>query len=280
MRTRYIEVQSRPTSEVPAINNTAGAGAGDEDEDDYEPNIPDQEKEALTRTQDDQPVSEVLPPELSALELPPQPALSRADTLHSSGHVVRRVFDVLTALDATPAKRTQKLGLNRLAGANRDRDAWLTLISRLATRASAGLSASDDVQIADSRALAKAETLPDDEIREALLTYTISDFRRRIDVAIAWLNEEWYNDQVTIKQIEADRDIDTGGKRSQTVRPLQYGRWLSNILDGILPYLDAKDKLLIRFLSEIPQIDRQVIKRVTKLAEDPDRIGLVVMAVQ
>lgn len=52
------------------------------------------------------------------------------------------------------------------------------------------------------------------------------------------------------------------------------------VLDVILPYLDAKDKLLIRFLSEIPAIDEAILVRVKGLARDPERVTLAVNALQ
>jgi symplekin len=48
------------------------------------------------------------------------------------------------------------------------------------------------------------------------------------------------------------------------------------VLDGIIPYLDAKDKLLIRFLSEIPEVNEKVLERVKGLARDPERVQLAV----
>lgn len=48
----------------------------------------------------------------------------------------------------------------------------------------------------------------------------------------------------------------------------------------MVPYLDAKDKVLIRFLSEIPAINADILERVKKLARDPERVGLAVNAIQ
>ena len=51
-------------------------------------------------------------------------------------------------------------------------------------------------------------------------------------------------------------------------------------MDFIIPYLDAKDKLLIRFLSEIPAVDEPILERVKGLARDPERVVLAVSAIQ
>lgn len=250
-----------------------------EDEEDYEPDLPAPDKDhvfgEIANSGNGAHGPESLPTELAPLALPPPPPLTDGDLTACGKNIVGRVFGVLQALDAAPAKRAPKLGLNRLAGANRDRDAWLTLLSRLATRAPAGLELDDKSEDGqDAVVLRRSAVSPSDSIREALLLYTIDDFRRRIDVAIAWLNEEWYNDQVASRQRQTDGDA---GLPAPT---LHYETWLFKVLDGMLPFLDAKDKLLIRFLSEIPAVNKEVIRRVTRLAADPERVNLVVMAIQ
>jgi len=61
--------------------------------------------------------------------------------------------------------------------------------------------------------------------------------------------------------------------------PLHYDSWVLHLLSGILPYLDARDvKILIRFLSEIPEVTLQIIRLVQTLARDPERINLCVQA--
>ena len=41
-----------------------------------------------------------------------------------------------------------------------------------------------------------------------------------------------------------------------------------------MPYLDAKDKILTRFLSEIPSVSREVLGRVKTLCRDPAMVNL------
>jgi len=98
--------------------------------------------------------------------------------------------------------------------------------------------------------------------------YIIEDFRRRIGVAIAWLNEEWYNDRV-VRQANPDAEY----------MPEHYEKWMLKVLDGIMPFIESNDRnLLIRFLSEVPAVNEDVLKRVIRLAKDPERVQLVVMA--
>ena len=58
-----------------------------------------------------------------------------------------------------------------------------------------------------------------------------------------------------------------------------YETWVLKVLDGIVPYVDAKDKLFIRFLSEIPAINADILERIKKLAQDPERVGLAVNSI-
>jgi len=48
----------------------------------------------------------------------------------------------------------------------------------------------------------------------------------------------------------------------------------------MVPYLDdAKDgRLLIRFLAEIPQVSREMLERVKKVADDPERVTIATNA--
>lgn len=156
-----------------------------------------------------------------------------------------------------PGKKT-KAGMNRLAASTYDRDAWITIITRLATRAAAGLEEppaiiKQEVDTGSSLSLAN-------NIRESLYVYVLEDFRKRIDIAVAWLCEEWYNDRIQAKY--------------ETDPVLHYDKWVLKVLNGILPYLDARDKVLTRFLSEIPAISAEVLERVKGLCRDPSMVNL------
>jgi symplekin len=202
---------------------------------------------------------------LGPFNLPPPPPLSTEQTAEYSKGAVNRVFGTLSAMDQAAPSKTQKPGFNRLAAANHDRDAWITLITRLATRAPAGLD--ENKLKSESSSLSRGSFSLNDAVRDSLYLYVVDDFRKRIDVGISWLNEEWYNDRIQKQQNEGAEYI-----------PEHYEKWMLKILDGIVPFLDAKDKLLIRFLSEIPSINQDVLKRVVRLAKDPERVQLAVQA--
>lgn len=159
-----------------------------------------------------------------------------------------------------PGKKT-KTGVNRLAASAYDRDAWITIITRLATRAAAGLEESSDIVKSepDQPSTFNLSTT----IRDSLYLYVLDDFRKRIDIAVAWLCEEWYNDKLQSK-----------------VNPkavLHYDKWSMKVLNGIVPYLDSKDKVLVRFLSEIPGLTKEMLEPVKGLCRDP---GMVTLSVQ
>jgi symplekin len=99
--------------------------------------------------------------------------------------------------------------------------------------------------------------------------YILDDFRPRLNLAISWLTEEWYADKTMAKMRPGLQGLPN------------YSRWANRLVDRLLPYLDARDKnLLIRFLSEIPLIDREILDRVKTLARDPERISMCILAMQ
>lgn len=243
----------------------------DDDDDDYEPDFqPTEDTEQILNKLDHSPADDS-PQEgklsLVPFKIPQPPPLSEEETEQISKGTMDRVFGLINVLDDVPPAKKAKTGINRLAASSYDREAWITVITRLATRASSGLDSSDSV-IKSEADTPVAHTKPtlSNAIRESLYLYVIEDFRRRTDIAIGWLNEEWYNDCI---QREERPDI-----------PVQYEMWALKVLDGIMPYLDAKDKILIRLLSEIPSISKDVLERVKKLARDPERVGLAVNSIQ
>ncbi|KAF4552318.1 mRNA cleavage and polyadenylation specificity factor complex subunit pta1-like protein [Elsinoe fawcettii] len=259
VRARFLSL-SKPRDAATA----AKVAVNNEEEDDYEPDGPAETTEqvlnALDQAADDLPPAARPELALGPFHLPPPPPLTEENTQDLSKGTVTRVFSTLSALDAQPASKPRPTAFTSLTSTAHDRQTWLTTLTRLATRAPAGL---------DTPSNPRPRFSPASLIRDALFRYIIDDFRRRIDVAISWLNEEWYADRIGAEQASLDA--------SPAAAP-QYQKWLYRILDGFLPFLDAKDKLLIRFLSEIPEMDAGVIKRVVKLAADPDRVNLAVQA--
>ena len=275
VRTRYLSLQKAAT-QTPSPNLTL-----DDEEDDYEPDFqPTEDMEQKINSMDALPPEDSLeaPAEvaLGPFKLPPPPPLTAEETEQMGKGMISRVFSMMNVLDEPSTAKKQKPGLNRLAGSNYDREAWITVITRLATRASAGLEGDQSSEEDSKTALRKpaAELSLSDGIRETLFKYIIEDFRTRIPIAISWLNEEWFNDRIQRQAWEQQ-------KQKASPPPKQhYERWVLKVLDGIVPYLDAKDKVLIRFLSEIQRVDEKILERVKGLAMDPERVALAVNAIQ
>ena len=215
---------------------------------------------------------------LGPFVLPQPPPLSPDEASQLGKDTVERVFSMITTLEQ-PTKTakgvTQNVGFGRLAASSLDRDSWLTLLTRLATRASGGLKEGiDKMENPDSMTSAQRRNLAD-SIREMLYRYVLEDFRVRMNAATSWLNEEWYNDKIQQKYAK-----ENGDANDDTPVPKHYDRWVMRVLEGILPYLDARDKVLIRFLSEIPELSTALIDKVKTLANDPERVNLCVQALQ
>ncbi|CAF9909350.1 MAG: hypothetical protein ALECFALPRED_005526 [Alectoria fallacina] len=266
VRARYLSLTKPPPQVL-----------GD-DEEDYEPDFePSEDREQIINKADALPPEDSLqsPSEvaLGPFKLPQPPPFTAEDTIQIGRGTISRVFSMMNVLEEAPSAKKQRSGLNRLAGSNYDKEAWTTVITRLATRASAGLH-DDGIEDEDSKKVVRKQVAVSslsDGIRETLWKFIIEDFRSRIPVAIAWLNEEWYNDRIQKQSSEKQKDGMTLSKPMQ-----HYEKWMLKVLDGIVPYLDAKDKHLIRFLSEIPEVNANVLSRVKGLARDPERVQLAV----
>ena len=284
VRSRYHSLRQAQQTAPQGPPLIPTASALDDDEDDYEPDFePTEDTEQIMNKEDaistDDPRQAPKDIALGPFKLPQPPPLTGEEAEQLGKVTISRVFSMMNVLEE-PAK-APKPGLHRLAGSNYDKEAWITVITRLATRASSGLQdAEEEVKQENAQAvgLRKGHSLSNG-IRETLWKYIIEDFRVRIPIAIAWLNEEWYNDRVM--DVQSIGFVGSSEQRGSTaLSQKNYEKWVLKVLDGIVPYLDAKDKVLIRFLSEIPGISGAVLERIKSIARDPDRVTLAVNAIQ
>lgn len=244
----------------PELNpNTAPLGV-EEDEDDYEPDFYQAEDtEQILNKLDNAPAPATAEPMISfddtlglkSFSLPQPQQLTPEMALSAGSGTVTRVLDMMKSLDEPSAKK-QKAGFNRLAASSESRDSWMTILTRLATRSSAGLQ--EILVKGEADETTQAPSL-NNSIREILYNYIMEDFRNHIDVAVSWLCEEWYNDKVQMK---------AGGDH-----PMYYEKCALRLIDGFLPYLRPQDKVLTRFLSEIPELNRAILSRVKHMCRDP-----------
>ncbi len=269
LRSRFSSLSKRAPSN--SLEAAPPPTAAEDDDDDYEPDFqPTEDTEQILKKLDNAPTDNSTQQHavsLAPFKVPHPPPLSEEETEQMGKGTMDRVFGLINVLDDTSSNKKAKSGINRLAASSYDREAWITVITRLATRSVAGLdSPNSGLKNESNTEIDPAKPTLSNAIRHSLYFYIIEDFRRRIDIAISWLNEEWYNDRIQSEQ-RADA-------------PAQYEMWALKILDGIMPYLDAKDKVLIRLLSEIPNISKDALERVKKLARDPERVGLAVNSIQ
>jgi symplekin len=285
IRARYAHLQKMqqptPIPDIPMAGPT-----GIDDEDDYDPEYDSANEAASSPIATAQALQELMQPDiaLGPFELPKPPPLTEEDVKVLSRQTTDRFMEIIDALPVQPQTSSrQKLGLNRLAASANDRDAWVTMVARLATRAPSHLDdlvASDDEAADGNEITVKAETKSSlanqvslaNDIRDGLFAHIAQDFKSRLNVAISWLNEEWYNDKLnSAKSSESP---------SSNSLPNYYPQLL-RILDYMVTFLDARDnKLLIRFLSEIPAINADVLERVKMLAMDPERVNMCLMSMQ
>nr|POF12784.1 mrna cleavage and polyadenylation specificity factor complex subunit pta1 [Quercus suber] len=280
VRKRFLDLSQQPPAS--AIDAAREVIAGDED-DDYDPSATFGEYEQVVNRLDQLPDETVDEIAMGPFKLPAPPPMSEQERQEYSKTALTRVFSTLTELDqearAKGGRRPDVTnGFARLATSGHDRDGWITLVTRIATRATVQPDGAVSVEMKpEKRTETKKEQAGFDlgtGIRKALMNYVMEDFRRRIDVAITWLNEEWYADRLAVQQ-----------RRSEKVGSLDpddlsnYNTYTLRLLDAMTPYLDVKDgRILIRFLSEIPLVGRAVLDRVVKLAEDPERVGISTQA--
>ncbi|KAI5865159.1 hypothetical protein GGS23DRAFT_412070 [Durotheca rogersii] len=244
----------------------------EEDEDDYEPDYyAAEDTEQILNKLDSSPADErreLEKPTLSGLSLPTfrlssPPTLTAEQASRVGQGSIARVFDTMRTLE-DPVVKKPKAGINRLAASSYDRDSWITLITRLGSRTTSGL---DDISANGEDAKVALPTVRlSDSTRELLFNYVLEDFRKRIEVAVSWLSEEWYNDKLQKRSVASSpvpRDP-----------PMNYEKWALRLLDGFFPFLHAQDKVLTRFLSELPELNSAMLSRVRALCRDPSLVNL------
>ncbi|KAL2891669.1 mRNA cleavage and polyadenylation specificity factor complex subunit pta1 [Ceratocystis lukuohia] len=268
----------------------------DDDDDDYEPDFDGPEDDDQTQNKMVCESTQVVPPtnheaslSLEAFKLATAPPLTRESATGMGQVALQQVFEdcVVVGDDSMVAKKS-KVGWRQFAAHMGDRDSWITTLIRIASRGSSEIqhdkpikseiktdNESEDedtktggVLTAKSlRAEGKTLTLNTD-LRDMIFEYVMADFRKRIDVAVTWLCEEWYNDQIQLKYGQSRASSDGG-------HGTQYHQLVLRVLDGFLPYLHPGDRVLTRFLSEIPELSEPILTRVKQTCRDPTVVSLV-----
>lgn len=79
----------------------------------------------------------------------------------------------------------------------------------------------------------------------------------RVELATAWLNEEWYNDCLRAKQ--------------EPGRKLQYPIYLTRIVTRYVASLNPKDRTLQTFLLDLPEIPNDVLSIIREMCLHGER---------
>lgn len=304
---QYVASQTEPNNRIP-LDVPA--------DDDYDPldlKVAEESAQIANRLDMDSAyVSETLSQQqggsgLGGAQLPVAPLLDMEKLRFLHANTVDRMMRGLDAQRSALAAAAAATSSSAVVGAkakakaqnqtNHDRSPYLTFLVRLATRLPLGLEL-DDEDGGDGKVtngVTKQSYNCADAIRHRLLQYILQDWRRRIDIAITWLTDEWMADTV-VKQEKArkrqgtngdtstDAQMQTDGKNDAIAKDdalPNYDRWLTTLLDELSAFIGAETpevKVLIRLLSEIPSVSKEVIEKVKKLALDPERVGLVVPA--
>jgi symplekin len=210
---------------------------------------------------------------LGPFNLPPADPLPKDDLDKMTQAMMSKIFRRIDEFTATTPQKA-KSGLNRLAASSTDRMAMLTNFIRLLTRPSAGLFNDEDQLDAEQSPVSLGQLqMVADTGRQQLLLYILHNWTQRMDIATAWLTEEWYND------LMCQQEFANEGKKGGISPPSHFKKWAHRFLDELSAFISHEHQnLLIRFVSEVPGLDSDLVNKVKRLALDPERVTMTVKA--
>ncbi|CCJ29078.1 unnamed protein product [Pneumocystis jirovecii] len=198
-------------------------------------------------------------------ELPdPQPFTPSSLTKQFHAVIDRLFLNVFKDTTSNDTKHTRILNLENLKTNKWNKQSWIRLISRLCTR---GLITSKETNEKNNNDQISFSHF----VRNKLLEYVLSYFKERIQFAVTWLSEEWYNDHLMLRKSKEELSTWEGP---------QYEKWTLMVLDGILPFVEGTNKAFLRFLSDLPELSVTCIHRLRILCLDPERSKLGFAALQ
>ncbi|KAG5518969.1 hypothetical protein PMAC_002500 [Pneumocystis sp. 'macacae'] len=171
--------------------------------------------------------------------------------------VIDRLFLNVFKDTSDDTKHTRILNLESLKTNKWNKQSWIRLISRLCTR---GFVISKESKEKNNDQISFSHF-----VRNKLLEYVLSYFKERIQFAVTWLSEEWYNDHLMLRKSKEEL---------LTWEGPQYEKWTLMVLDGILPFVEGTNKAFLRFLSDLPELSVTCIHRLRILCLDPERSKL------
>lgn len=279
VRQRYQTIKDTYTPAVPS---------GTDEDDDYDPEALSASDQALAKAEEEalEPLQPVL--DLGPFELPKPDPLSDIELSMLSEQTIAHVFETALMAEQNAVVSKPRLGINRLAATTNDKESWLTLMIRLATRAPAGLEkAVDHIQNGDDAVKSEEELATTHQganvpnrIRRLLFDYVLDDWRHRLSLGITWLTEEWYADKVQTPATP-NGDANEGLTRNFGTKTPNYDYWVSQLFETLIPRFDENDRnTLIRFVSELPFINQNILTQVQRLSNDPATLDICLKALQ
>ncbi|KIK09035.1 hypothetical protein K443DRAFT_672073 [Laccaria amethystina LaAM-08-1] len=238
----------------------------DEEEMEYEPSKLNEELSGGTSLEEGDALitditSDALNLQLVDFKLPPPKELPEDDRINLIASAITRIWDSAEELktmgEAIPADSPQ-------AGGNSAAEMWMLLLVRMITRVAEPprtLGGDDAMDGSGNEMVVHDFYARQDQLRQTLCDYIMTDFPSRIRLATTWMNEEWYNDRI---RCEKDPDWRTN-----------YDTWLNQIVASYQTLLDGKDRTFSRFLLDLPTIPSDVLGLLRDLCVDsssPDRI--------
>ncbi|KAJ9126629.1 hypothetical protein QFC24_001658 [Naganishia onofrii] len=93
----------------------------------------------------------------------------------------------------------------------------------------------------------------DEKIRQSICDFVLEDFVNRVKLASVWLNEEWYNANLS---------------KANVNQPSSYDTWLERVLSAITSNIGNEDSNLVEFLLDLPELTSGVLGSIRRLAEN------------
>jgi symplekin len=276
IRERY---SSLSTPLQPAINEPAPL---DDEEDDYEPDYqPEDAEQIKNRLEVDSPEetkSRSNSDSVGPYKLPQPPQMSPEQIHALALATLDRMFDTLAELMASQEAQDQMRSFQEpvVRGAI-DRHAYFRMIVRVAVRSVAGLETAEHYRNTQNHI--KSGSTISDHVRQRLLQFILRDWQKRIANVVTWFTEEWVTEQSIWKEYtERLSSVNGSGDVKPPEPPRHYKKWVLRFLEDLSAYLGGGKsdmRVLVRFVSEIPFLDAEIINRVATLAKDPERVTIV-----
>ncbi|KAH6916084.1 Symplekin tight junction protein C terminal-domain-containing protein [Coprinopsis sp. MPI-PUGE-AT-0042] len=195
---------------------------------------------------------------LGEFKLPAPPEWEEDDRGKVISKSLTRIWDGAVELKAfgetIPADSSQ-------AGGHSATELWMLLIVRMITRAAKppeeDLEVKDEMKSGNDAASVVDEWYSrQDQLRQTICDYIMTDFPARVRLATTWMNEEWYNDQLR-------------SAKDTNWRP-NYDIWLNQIVASYQTVLDGRDRTFGRFLLDLPSVPADVLDLLRDLCVDSE----------